>query len=346
MRRIALLLTLFAAACGDDHGAGPDARVLDASSIDAGPDANPEMPLTLADTGLCLDASCSQISPDVHEFTPEYILWSDAATKRRWIYLPEGTQIDTTDMDAWQFPEGTKLWKEFTRDGIRVETRLLQKIGPDQGDWYYAAFVWNETQDATTFFDVTEGNPNANGTEHDVPNRTFCRNCHDRTPGRILGFSAILLDHPAGSGQPGLTLADLVTMGWLTTNPSGGAGIDYFPVPGTAVEQAALGYLHTNCGNCHNPTSPVHNQVNVVWQLDVDSMGTVDATATYQTAWNVANQLPMGAATAILAPGSTSTSAAYLRMASTDVATMMPKIGHENVDTAGLATLEAWIISN
>ena len=32
--------------------------------------------------------------------------------------------------DSWRFPQGTKLWKEFTRDGVRVETRLLQKVGP------------------------------------------------------------------------------------------------------------------------------------------------------------------------------------------------------------------------
>jgi hypothetical protein len=349
MRRLSLFLSLVlvSAACGGGGSEDPDARPTDGSSIDAGPDANPDMPQTLAETGLCLDDGCEQISPDVHEFTPEYILWSDGATKRRWIYLPPGTQIDTTDMDFWQFPEGTKVWKEFTRDGVRVETRLLQKTGPDPQDWYYASFVWNATQDATTFFDVIDGNENANGTPHDVPNKTKCRNCHDRTPGRVIGFSAILLDHPSGDAQPGLTLADVIGLGWLTTNPTGsGSGIgEYFPLPGTATDQAALGYLHTNCGNCHNPQSDVQNQVSVTWRLGVGDLATVTGTPAYVTAVGVANQLPLQGANAIIDPHSPTTSAAYLRMSSTDPNVMMPKVGHEDVDTVGVAAIAAWINS-
>ena len=41
------------------------------------PDGNPLMPSTLAGTGLCLDASCSQISADVHEYAPRFVLWAD-----------------------------------------------------------------------------------------------------------------------------------------------------------------------------------------------------------------------------------------------------------------------------
>ena len=59
----------------------------------------------------------------------------DRAAKRRWIQLPEGATIDTSDMDYWQFPVGTKLWKEFVRDGVRV-------FNPrDEGSWYDAAGV-------------------------------------------------------------------------------------------------------------------------------------------------------------------------------------------------------------
>ncbi len=40
----------------------------------------------------------------------------------------------------------------------------------------------------------------------------------------------------------------------LTVNPAG-AQSPHFPLPGTAEEQAALGYLHANCGHCHNSES-------------------------------------------------------------------------------------------
>ena len=42
--------------------------------------------------------------------------------------VPEGEQIDTSDMNEWRFPAGTKLFKEL-RDGVRVETRLMLKTG-------------------------------------------------------------------------------------------------------------------------------------------------------------------------------------------------------------------------
>src|SRR4051812_41872174 len=116
------------AACGDDGATKTDASV-DTLLADTPIDGkDPNNPQTLADTGLCLDAGCTQISPDVIAYEPQFQLWSDAATKRRWIYLPPGMQIDTSDMDFWQFPVGTKVWKEFTRGGIRVETRLIMRI--------------------------------------------------------------------------------------------------------------------------------------------------------------------------------------------------------------------------
>src|SRR5688500_61397 len=103
-------------ACGD-NGLTPDAaQPIDAAeTIDAPPDANPLA--TLDGTGLCLNAGCTQINPDALEYEPRFQLWADGATKRRWMQLPTGTKIDTTNMDRWVFPIGTKFWKEFTRDG-------------------------------------------------------------------------------------------------------------------------------------------------------------------------------------------------------------------------------------
>src|ERR1700760_4669398 len=76
-----------------------DAHPIDARPIDAGapsPDAaNATAPTSLADTGLCLDAACTQINGDAIPYTPRLPLWIHTATKRRWIALPPGTQIDT-----------------------------------------------------------------------------------------------------------------------------------------------------------------------------------------------------------------------------------------------------------
>src|SRR5690606_34275934 len=91
------------------------------------------LPKRLSETGLYRDIRKGELAEGVRFYVPRFELWTDGAEKRRWIALPPGTRIDTSDMEDWQFPVGTKLWKEFVRDGVRVETRLLQKTGPGAG---------------------------------------------------------------------------------------------------------------------------------------------------------------------------------------------------------------------
>lgn len=341
------LVLIAAAACGDNL-ARPDAAAppIDAPEVDAPPDADPLE--TLAGTGLCGDPACSQIKPGIRAYEPRASLWTDSATKRRWIYLPPGTQIDTADMDHWVFPVGTKLWKEFTRDGTRVETRLLMKQLADDsapGAWFYAAYQWNASQDGATL--VTDGVMNANGTPHDIPARYQCRQCHERLrPSRVLGFEAIQLDYDAA---PGLAdLSDLIADGLLTVNPAGAAA-PRFPLPGTAVDQAALTYLHANCGHCHNPTSDAHDVSPLDLRLRTTALGAVTATPAYQTAvgQDAALQFDENSVhyTKLIIAGDPANSAVIGRMNSMVGFIFMPALGVEVVDPAGQTALLAWINS-
>src|SRR5690606_38625803 len=102
--------------------------------------------------------------------------------------------------------------------------------GTTQNDWFYAAYVWNQTQDATTWAEF--GEENANGTEHDVPGKEMCRMCHEnQKPSRVLGFSALQLDHDAPAGE--LDLGELIAQGLVSDPPSapGTPGDPYFPFP-------------------------------------------------------------------------------------------------------------------
>jgi hypothetical protein len=224
-------------------------------------------PATLAETGLYVglagnddptNAGPWQLAPYAREFAPEYALWSDGASKRRWAYIPSCGRIDTSDMDHWEFPVGTRFWKQFTIGddntsgtfgGTRVETRLIHRFGPGPDYWIFAAYQWpasigmSTTEDPTLALHVPDGVPDANGTMHDIPAETACLNCHTKLTERILSFSAIQLSH----SNPGVTIKQLSDEGWLTVPAPAG-----FDPPGNAVAQAALGYLHANCGNCHN----------------------------------------------------------------------------------------------
>ena len=330
-------------ACGGGGDATPDAPVVG----DAAPDADPLRPPTLAGTGLCTNAACTEFSPDVAEYEPRFELWSDTAAKRRWIYLPPGTTIDTSDMDYWKFPVGTKLWKEFVRDGVRVETRYIVKLKPDDlefGAWHYAAYAWNAEQTETTLVGF-EGQLNANGTMHDIPTTQNCRDCHEELRSKVLGFGAIMLDHDSAH----LDLEDLIAGGKLSAPPTGGTAGARFPLPGAAVAQQALGYMHANCGTCHNPTANNFNHTPTDMRLRVDALGTVAMTPPYvtmvdKTGMTFVNDDGMSF-TKLIDTTATDDSIVIQRMLSTNAQKRMPKLGAELIDQTGLAAVRAWIDS-
>lgn len=346
-RLVSSLLVCIATGCGGgDDGGTPDGSVdallpIDAMTMpDAAslPDA-PLMPRTLSETGLYADIASGIISPAVQEYRPAGELWSDGAVKRRWVYLPPGTTIDTSDMDYWEYPVGTRLWKEFVRDGVRVETRLLYKVGPVE--WYTMPYIWlDDDSDAEA---APFGQNNARGTAHDVPRALDCLKCHDGMPDKVLGFSALQLDHDLG----GLTLDDLVQQGALSNppaNPPAGAGTPYFPLPGDAAAQGALRYLHANCGGCHNPRSYVDDVV-VELRLAVGQLDAVESTPAFTSTVGVetSSLFPPPGTTVIIDPGNLETSGLYQRVNSRLQVYSMPPIGTELLDDAGVAAIGAWI---
>src|SRR3954468_10090688 len=59
------------------------------------------LPERLSETGLYTDIATGELAPGVLLFTPRFPLWSDGSEKQRWLLLPNGTQIDTSNMDDW-----------------------------------------------------------------------------------------------------------------------------------------------------------------------------------------------------------------------------------------------------
>ena len=250
------------------------------------PAVQARLPVRLSETGLFVASSNEILAPGVRPYTPRFQLWSDGADKRRFISLPAGTRIDSADMDDWHFPEGTRLWKEFARDGVRVETRLLMKLGPRPEDWAAMAYLWQpDGQDAHA---VPDGVVNARGTTHDVPAAAECAGCHGGRKSRVLGFSAVQL----AEARPGLGLDELVTQGLLTRPP---AAVPR--VPGDETARAALGYLHANCAHCHNQTRPARAgdrcfdpENRLDFHLPAEPVAAVENTPAYRTAVDLAIQ--------------------------------------------------------
>ena len=289
----------------------------------------PSYPEELSDTGLYSAIEQETLADGVQEYHPAYELWSDGATKRRWVKLPAGATIDTSDMDFWQYPTGTKLWKEFSVGGERIETRMLHK---QPGGWAMVAYLWNDAQTEATA--VPNGEPNAHGTMHDVPSRGMCGTCHGKMKDDVLGFTALQLSHDEG----GVTLDSLVTDDVLSSPPEGA-----LVIPGNATARAALGYLHANCGICHNDQSFVSAAVDVKFWLTSAHLGSVNDTPTYETAVDEEPLLGLAGADKLIARGEPEASAVVLRMQLRGDEDQMPPIASDEQDTDGIAAVSAWI---
>jgi hypothetical protein len=308
-----------------------------------------EPPASLRDTGLYVDFDGRAVDPALLAFTPQYPLWTDGAAKRRWISLPPGTAIDASDPDAWMFPVGTRFWKEFAFGGRPIETRFIERR-PD--GWLYAAYRWTEDgRDAPLAPPRGVGGtyPLAGGRAHAIPAVTDCRVCHEsgRTP--VLGFSLLQLSPDRDPGalhvEPGaaaLDLADLVAAGLLVGLPPALLGTPPAIAGRTATERAALGYLHGNCGHCHNADGPLA-------RLALELRHVTGAAAEPGVATTVGRPVVDPApgqspdATLRIAPGDPARSVVLQRIASRWAALQMPPLGTEIVDADAADLIRRWI---
>lgn len=326
---------------GGSPGSGGSTSTACKEPSDAGP-LTTRLPCLLSETGL-YQADMTTLAEGVHPYTPSFHLWSDSASKNRWIYLPPGTQIDTADMDYWQYPPGTKLWKEFVRDGVRVETRLIQK--QSSGAWQTVAYQWRadlEEADA-----VPNGVQNASGTQHDIPDTEMCLRCHSQLADKALGFSAIQLSHEPASPDE-WTLSTLVADGLLTAPPAGDFA---FQAGVSQTDRDFFGYLHANCGHCHNPTGTANSTTGLDMWLKVADVASADVTtfSVYQSVYDVDIAWldgPHPDADKRVAPGNPENSALLQRFLNKTAEWTMPPVGTEDLDPTGQAVIEAWIAAH
>jgi hypothetical protein len=314
----------------------------------AGP---PSLPARLSETGLYTSGAAHTIAADNRPFSPQYPLWSDGARKRRWVYLPPGTAIDTTDPAAWTFPVGTRFWKEFLFGDRKVETRLLWRASTG---WIAASYLWNDEQ-TDAVLAPAEGVVNVAtvgpGRQHSIPSRTDCLACHGTKLTSVLGFNPLQLstdrDPNAIHGEPlepgMVTLATLINERRLT--PVSPALLRQPPriAARHPLTRTMLGYFSTNCGSCHNGGGEISALGPSLTFSDLLKDG--DAVASrlvgHLTAW----QVP-GAAegeSVLIDPRRPDRSAMLVRMRSRRPSSQMPPLGTVVRDEAAIDGMNRWL---
>lgn len=311
----------------------------------------PPPPARLSETGLWSDPATRAVAPGILTWAPQYPLWSDGAAKRRWIRLPEGASIDASDPDAWQFPIGTRLWKEFAF-GRPVETRMIERL-PD-GTWRFLAYAWDaDGRDATLV--PAEGIRGAHeirpGLFHDIPGRLDCLACHGDRTSPVLGFSALQLSsdrdplapHAETPPEGAADLRALLASGAVRGFPTAAVGDAPRIEAATPRARAAMGYLHANCGSCHGANAGLSSLgMSFEWSVASRESRALGTTVGVEARF----RFPAGAepaATERVVPGDPARSVLARRMGSRFPASQMPPLGTHAVDPEGLALVTAWI---
>jgi uncharacterized repeat protein (TIGR03806 family) len=291
------------------------------------------------------DLSQLQPSPGLVAYDVNVSLYSDGAQKRRFLWLPPGTQIHAT-ADRWQLPVGAYLIKNFyypndARDPSRgihlIETRfLVQKAD----GLTVSTYVWNDDQtDAVASggnVDVPVRWIDQNGVLHDdyfhVPGTSLCESCHDD---RTLGIRTRQMAH-AGTYPDGTAdqISHLVAAGVLDAPPSQPLDVVLVDPLGTApIDQRARSYLDANCAHCHAGVG-LASGTHLYWDWENTDPSTLPlCRKTESVAGN----------DRVIVPGHPEQSEFLSRMLAADPFTRMPQGPTHDPDGAGVAMLSAWV---
>jgi len=101
-------------------------------------------PQKLSATG-CVNAANPKLpAQSLVPYSPRSMLWSDGASKERYIALPDNSQMSVLESVDFVFPKGTVLVKHFDVGDTRVESRLY--ILHSDGVWAGYSYAWNEEE--------------------------------------------------------------------------------------------------------------------------------------------------------------------------------------------------------
>ena len=280
-------------------------------------------------------------------------LFSDYASKYRFVWMPAGTSAEYREETPFEFPVGTILSKTFSvpvdgHPGVErlIETRLLVQ---SPSGWIPLPYVWDESQKDATLQIVPDPMPihysDASGRTHDftyqIPNTNECRECHDNN--RILrpiGPKARNLnrefDYADGTANQ---LARWTEVGYLrgAALPEASPRAAKWDDPSTgSLDERARTYLDNNCAHCHQPGG-TGGYTGIDFRLGHTDLARFGVCKHPNSAGN------MGARRYDLVPGDPERSILIYRLESSAPKVMMPQIGRAVVHTEGVAMLREWV---
>lgn len=312
-------------------------------------------PRQLSEFGFFADMRAQAPAEGVIPFALNTPLYSDAALKQRFVYVPSGTAAAYDDTESFDFPIGTTLIKTFSfpadyqapdRDVRLVETRLLLR---HEAGWQAWAYVWNDEQTdavlnivgAKADIETVAADGAPLSFTYSVPNKNQCKACHSLS-GEIepLGPRARNLngDFAYVSGVEN-QLAYWVAAGILegAPQPSAAPAVPDWKDAAQPLDTRARAWLDVNCAHCHRAEGPASNSgLFLTW-------GETDRVKLGVGKRPVAAGRGSGGRFFDIAPGDPDGSILLYRVESTEPGVMMPELGRHLPDPDAVALLRDWI---
>ena len=303
----------------------------------------------LSDYGFFKGTLKEQIPSDgVVLYTLNSPLFSDYASKLRFVKLPVGQSVSYNPDSVLQFPVGSAIVKTFyypidernPKKGRRLmETRVLLH---EAKGWVALPYIWNKEQ-TDAVLEVAGGSDQVSwidgagkkqSFEYQVPNMNQCKGCHERS-GEMT---------PIGPSVRQLNDGHQLQY-WSTTGLLKGLPKDHIPAlvnysdASASLDDRVKAYLDINCAHCHNPTGPARSSgLYLTW----DSK---DRTAYGFFKAPVAAGRGSGNLSYDIVPGKPEQSILHYRMASRDPGVMMPELGRQLTHHEGVELVRSWIAS-
>jgi uncharacterized repeat protein (TIGR03806 family) len=324
----------------------------------AGPPAA-VFPRKLSQTGLFASTKDHTPAAGVIPYSVNAELWSDGATKQRFMAIPGDAKIVYEAMTypqpapgahpGWRFPDGTVFVKTFSLGGKRVETRLLvgeRVLGnEDVGDQVWLGYTYRWNDDQTDADLVEKQGLDKKSTVGDreqtwhFPSRTECTLCHTMSAKYVLGMNTLQAnrDHDYGDCVAN-QLATFDHIGLFTKplpNPPEKLAklVDYHDA-GQPLDARARSYLHANCSHCHRKWGGGNADFQLLFPLALKDTGIANVKPGHGD-FEVKDAR-------LLVPGDPDKSLIYLRMNRLGLG-RMPHVASTVIDDEGAKIVRDWI---
>ncbi len=334
--------------------------------------SSPPFPQLLSQTGLYADIAAGQMASGLVPYSVQAPLWSDGATKSRWMAVPTGQQIEGTDVWGWNFPAESVLVKTFALPIVdqgktiqrRIETRVMVKVDKE---WFGYSYAWKDDQSDAELvqaggrdqvFQVNHSGADSSTASQSqsqtwrYPSRVECMVCHSRAANYVLGLSTAQMNRLHNyDGVVDNQLQALAHVGLLKMPGQSKEDLQAGRLPKAASEYKQLAdphdatqplesrvraYLQSNCAHCHTDAGGGNSKMELSSHADLNKMVIIDAMPQHDAFKLEGARL--------VAPGEPDKSLLPLRMAVRG-AGQMPPLARAVPDEAGVELVRAWIAS-